>query len=168
MSAFDPAVPWNSVTRASATNAEFWDRALKEPALEWTLGLNAGGRPVVPAFRTPPGQIDPPLRTKIKKKSREQRRQDQIEREKGGQATVKTPKASENRDDHGTQFCFAFGRHAGGCSEPCPNKRSHACELCKGAHRSIECPTNPGWKPPSQKGKGKGAKGGGKSARRYD
>lgn len=37
----------------------------------------------------------------------------------------------------GVQLCFAFAK--GGCSEPCPNKRSHSCQLCLGTHRNSEC-----------------------------
>eukprot|EP00974_Lingulodinium_polyedra_P032010 3083071-Lingulodinium_polyedra.AAC.1 len=34
-------MPWNSVIRAAARAGEFWDKELKEPALEWKL---SGGR----------------------------------------------------------------------------------------------------------------------------
>ena len=55
---------------------------------------------------------------------------------------------------NGTQLCFAYGRNKDGCKKVCPLGRAHACELCRGQHRTIECPKNPGWTPP-QKGKGK-------------
>ncbi|MDP6955271.1 MAG: hypothetical protein QF599_04785, partial [Planctomycetota bacterium] len=69
----------------------------------------------------------------------------------------KHPDGRWRRLEDGSDFCFAYGRQAGGCSTICSSvpQRSHACEWCRGQHRTIDCPTRPGWQPPP-KGKGKG------------
>ena len=53
---------------------------------------------------------------------------------------------------NGSQICFAFGRNKDGCKKVCPLGRAHVCEFCRQLHRTIECPKNPGWKPPEGKG----------------
>ena len=66
---------------------------------------------------------------------------------------------------NGKGLCYAFGRNENGCQTVCDKQFEHLCELCRGQHRTIHCPTNPGWSPPAAekgKGKGKGKKGKGK------
>ena len=66
------------------------------------------------------------------------------------------------RLDDGTEICYAYSRNTDGCTTVCSAnpKRGHACEWCRGQHRTINCPTHPNWTPPPQgqggKGKGKG------------
>ena len=38
MSVFDVTMPWNSVLKAAASDAEFWDRELREPAMLYMVG----------------------------------------------------------------------------------------------------------------------------------
>jgi hypothetical protein len=47
-------------------------------------------------------------------------------------------------DHHGNQLCFTWNRQENGCQKVCPNKRTHACEYCRGAHRGINCKSAPG------------------------
>ena len=70
----------------------------------------------------------------------------------------KNPDGRFRRMEDGSEICFDWGRNPDGCATPCKQvpKRAHACELCRGSHRTINCPTFPGWKPPKGKGKGKG------------
>ena len=58
-------------------------------------------------------------------------------------------------DRDGNQICFKFSKgRAGDCPDPCPNGRSHSCQICLGPHPNSECSKS--------KGSGKGNKGGGK------
>ena len=50
----------------------------------------------------------------------------------------------------GSQTCFSWNRAKDGCSSVCSSNRAHACECCLEPHRAIECPLNPGWKPPAE------------------
>ena len=58
----------------------------------------------------------------------------------------------------GLEICFAYSRSANGCTATCKGQpqRAHLCEWCRGSHRSIECPTHPGWQPPPAQGQGGG------------
>ena len=61
-------------------------------------------------------------------------------------------------DIGGTELCYAWGRNESGCATVCTRepKRAHGCEWCRGPHRSIHCPSHPGWRPDPGEGKGKG------------
>ena len=61
-------------------------------------------------------------------------------------------------DIGGTELCYAWGRNEGGCATVCTRepKRAHGCEWCRGPHRTIHCPSHPGWRPDPGDGKGKG------------
>ena len=54
---------------------------------------------------------------------------------KGKNNDFKTPEGKYVRDSLGVALCWIWNRAQGGCSDPCPNKRAHVCELCRGAHR---------------------------------
>ena len=61
--------------------------------------------------------------------------------------------------EDGTEICYTYSRTADGCSTECTATppRAHACEWCRGQHRSIRCPSHPNWVPPPKtKGKGRG------------
>ena len=78
----------------------------------------------------------------------------------------KKPDGRYLRHTNGSDFCFTFTRFKGGCSSDgvCVQavKRQHACEWCRGPHRSVDCTSHPGWKPAPANNKQKGAKGKGK------
>ena len=42
------------------------------------------------------------------------------------------------RDAQGVSLCWAWNRAAKGCTDPCPSKRAHVCELCRGSHRGCD------------------------------
>ena len=67
---------------------------------------------------------------------------------------------------NGRGICFQHSKNENGCTTICDKNFEHICELCRGLHRTIHCPTNPGWRPPLEgKGRGKGrGKGKGKGA----
>ena len=74
-------------------------------------------------------------------------------------ANEKTSDGRFKRMEDGSSLCFDWGRNQDGCATPCKHvpKFTHACELCCGSHRTINCPSHPGWQPPAKgKGKGKG------------
>ena len=55
----------------------------------------------------------------------------------------------------GAELCFDWKRNAHGCSGPCPAKRQHVCERCKGPRRAIDdsCQAPKlleGWRPGSR------------------
>ena len=56
----------------------------------------------------------------------------------------------------GREICYNWARYENGCAQECLARppREHACEWCREPHKSIRCPTKPGWKP-TDKGKGK-------------
>lgn len=156
MSAFNPAMPWNSVIKASATNNEFWDRELKEPAQNFSFAANPrsdrataapsnfGGLPAPPA--------PPPVNPRPKKKQRTGQPKGQANKAED----ARRPDGRYYRDRHGVELCYVWNRADGGCSNgACPNGRAHACEFCRQPHRTVACPKNPGWKP-MPKGGGKG------------
>lgn len=134
---FDEKRPWESVFRAVALNRSFWDRVLEKPALRGELS----GQKPTPAFsgdhpaptnKRPGGGGNGPTPKK---------------RGKATPAEQRRPDGRYYRGRNGTEICFAWGRGADTCSEPCPHKRMHICEWCRNTHRSINCPSHPGWKP---------------------
>ena len=59
---------------------------------------------------------------------------------KGGRGLPKEKNAEGNfyRDAVGVNICWAWNRAANGCSDPCPSKRAHVCERCRGSHRGCD------------------------------
>ena len=48
-------------------------------------------------------------------------------------------------DRDGNQICFKFAKgQPGACQEPCPDGRTHCCQLCLGAHPNIQCSSGAG------------------------
>ena len=44
-------------------------------------------------------------------------------------------------DRDGNQICYRFSKgQPGACSEPCPDERSHCCQLCLGQHPKLFMP----------------------------
>ena len=39
--------------------------------------------------------------------------------------------------ESGSHYCLKY--QTAGCSEPCPHKQAHACELCPGVHKTTDC-----------------------------
>eukprot|EP00971_Amphidinium_carterae_P053588 1055630-Amphidinium_carterae.1 len=73
----------------------------------------------------------------------------------------KRPDGRYFRNADGNEICFNWSRSPNGCGEPCVAARAHICEWCRKPHRSIECPSKPGWTPVATveaPAKGKGRK----------
>ena len=158
MSSYNPGMPWNSVLKSAASDTEFWDRELKEPALLYTRGprpnTGSGGSGLagLPPAPPPPAAGDQGPGRRVKKKAKPQR----------GQANPSTEARRADgrffRDRHGTDLCFTWNRAEGACGKVCSAGRSHACEWCRQPHRAVACPQHPGWAPTAgPKGSGKGA-----------
>ena len=55
----------------------------------------------------------------------------------------RTPAGNYFYDKAGKQLCWTWNQSKNGCTEPCPNGRAHACEVCRGekgpaGHRTCE------------------------------
>ena len=163
LSAFNPPMPWNSVIKSSATDTEFWDRELKEPAQNFSFSRfdRSGGGPRPPVTPPPPpvhqqgvGQQEPPS----KKRKKNTYSSGAPKGQSNPSADAKRPDGRYYRDRHGTELCYTYNRSENGCSNgACASQRSHACEWCRQPHRAIACPKHQGWNPPPSKGKGKGS-----------
>jgi hypothetical protein len=162
LSEFNPQLPWESVIREAAELDSYWTKQFEKPAGRAELR----SMQEVPAFRR--GGPDDRQRDDA---GSDIPKGDKRGRDKGsgkgggkkGKANM-AEKASQRQDGryftsvNGTQICFEFARNADGCKATCPSKRAHVCEWCRGSHRTIECPTKPGWVPePPAPGKGAGA-----------
>ena len=144
LSAFNPAMPWTSVIRASSSHAEFWQREFEKPAMLYALQGQkmSAARPAPPPMNA--AITEQP--TKVPKKQFDPQRKD------GRFFKSRT----------GTNICFAWTRSADGCSnDKCDKGFAHICEWCRQPHKSISCPQMPNWEPDAKrepKGKGKGKK----------
>lgn len=164
LSAFDPAMPWNTVIKKAAGDAEFWDKELDKPALLYMLGRGRTHPSTVE--RAPPAAAGEPA-TKRRKRQHgsngggtgagpgsghpgggsghaEPRQRPGREANKGN---GKGPHPRTNRsgryftDRSGGEICFTWNRKADGCSDAgCPQRRSHVCERCLQPHRAVHCP----------------------------
>ena len=135
LSAFDPDMPWNNVFKAAARAPEFWKDNLEEAAILVRMDAPRGDRGRSRSPRKGKGG-DRASGTDSKGKG------------KGVDAQRADGRYFKTRD--GKQLCYDFNRKPDGCAAVCKNKRAHNCELCRGSHRAIRCPTRPGWTPPAQ------------------
>ena len=148
LSAFVPVRPWNSVIRASANDRDFWKDELEDQAAD---------------FRASRRFLDRSIGKGRQDRSRSARR-NQSKRERGREGGDHPQRSADGRHRTtatGTQICFAYNHSSNGCEAECVTRRAHVCEFCLEPHRSIECPQNPGWRPPVKgakdtKGAGKG------------
>jgi hypothetical protein len=160
LSAFNPAMPWNSVIKASATNTEFWDRELKEPAQNFSFS-RFERQPSVPkpaAYNLPAPPQPPQFVGRQAQPGKKRKKSGVLKGQANPSDDARRPDGRYYRDRHGTELCYTYNRSENGCaSGTCPSQRSHACEWCRQPHRAIGCPKHPGWTPPTMKGGGKGA-----------
>lgn len=164
LSAYDPAMPWNTVIKKAAGDAEFWDKELDKPALLYMLGRGRTHPSTVE--RAPPDGGDPAAKRRRRQPSGGggqggsggsagrpaasgggAAHRSRPGRGEQGKGAGKGPHPRKNRsgryftDRSGTEVCFAWNRGAVGCAEgACPHKRAHVCEQCLQPHRSVHCP----------------------------
>jgi len=178
---FDPERPWEAVFSYTAydsgQDSQWWKTHLELPCLTG----RSGGRARTSEVEGGPSAVDQIERQASK---RAVDRDDEDSERPAGAGSKRAKKrtshwqkvkdnnaAGEVKDGRftkhqGVELCFNWNRNANGCTEPCPSKRQHVCEWCKGPHRAIDdscpAPKRPeGWRPGS-KGNGKG---GGKPSR---
>ena len=146
LSAYVPERPWNSVIRESSNDRDFWKEELEDKVMDFrqvramvqkTTGRSGGKEEERGRSRTPKGAT---------KKQRGR---------VGGDHPLRGSDGRYRTNPTGKQICFEFNRNVGGCPGECPAQRAHVCEFCLEPHRTVECPRNPGWRPPP-KGAGKG------------
>ena len=169
LSDFDPGRPWDEVFRAMAKDRDFWNKMFEQPAMRYQLSnppravpnfSMTGGLAQGSSFQTQADGGGGHPNPKVRK--------EKFKKPKGPGGPGGGPKGAgkggneEKRKDgrflrgrNGADICYTFSRDEGGCSETCPQKRLHICEFCRGQHRTIHCPTHPGWTAPPVGGKGK-------------
>ena len=156
-STYVPSMPWNTVIRESATNREFWDDELRDPAIYERLphkraapddeGLlqRSGSRPA--------GSSQEAKESKGQKKRRLAK--EAAQRQQSNQNFVSSSGGKgKGKQDTTQQICYAW--NSGTCTTPCPNNRKHICSIRNvpghGAHNCWKA----GGKAQAPKGKGKG------------
>ena len=156
---FDAARPWDYVLNLAAADHIYWQEEVVQKALLYATHLQTK------AQITDPGHGVAALRTVDAGGGRGQRsgggggakrpgesasgkRQRQRGDAKaassgaakgggGGKGQSKGKASRRGTTESGQQICFAWARD-GGCTEPCPAKRAHVCEICLGSHRTID------------------------------
>ena len=108
-------MPWNSVIKASVMAMEFWDRELKDPALEWKVTQG----------RTP---------VHIKRQAEDRGRSESPSKRPRGNFTDKGGRGRDTASGHdakrgdgryyrthdGAEICYEWSRYAQGCADVCP------------------------------------------------
>jgi len=169
----DEQRPWDYIILNSAygrdgVRSHWWETRVVLPLLQGASHRQAGTTAArlessftVPSFAAsassgapPPPQpfAGPPLKKSKTQRQREAKARAYEDGKKtGGGGGAQQPAGQfDLAGARAKQFCHAWNKYAEGCSSPCPNMRQHACMLCGGSHRSINCQ--------SGKGKGKGKK----------
>lgn len=146
ISAFNEAMPWNSVLKAAAYATDFWKEHLEDECVLQKIGRGRSRSP-----RGPGG------RKALPQPAGKGGGAGQNKKGAGGKDT--RAGVRHRRTPEGKEICYAWSRHEDGCEAACPGQRAHCCEFCLGAHRTIACPKHPGWRPPSASGGASGGKG---------
>ena len=166
LSRFNPDMPWDAPLRAVASDTDFWYKHLEKPCDKAGRdGTNASPVQRMSSTSVPPYNVNLQVGGGSSVHSQGNlKRKRQKGNGKGGQDKGSSGKSNGQRNDgrfvksaDGVQICFAWSRSADGCAAegPCPQGRAHICEFCRSSHRTVRCPSNPNWKPPPAKGKGK-------------
>jgi hypothetical protein len=58
-----------------------------------------------------------------------------------GKSDKKGLEGKHRLDNAGTEICWNWNRAANGCATKCESGRAHICEICRGDHRTVQCPT---------------------------
>jgi len=158
ISSFIATAPWDSVIKAAAVDAPFWEKELKEPALLYTLGHGKSEPSWVEKQPPQHGDAEPGSSRRAAKRKRElERKQNQQQQQqqqppqkqqqqaKGGKGDGKGPHPRKGKEGRysttrdGSQICYAWNSAEGGCTNPCPSNRAHVCQRCLQPHRLINC-----------------------------
>lgn len=187
LSRYDPERPWNSVLLAGIKGVDamqFWENSLKEKARNWQATHRAQTHPSwcnrqanlysplgaantfsggQPPASTPPGMGRRALKRKAAAEAASSTGRSQPgkpgPKAQASDAGQRRPDGRYLKAENQVELCYAWGRSADGCATECLARppRVHACEWCRGSHRSIDCPVHPNWKPEfGKKGEGKG------------
>ena len=156
MSAFEVERPWNSVIKASAKNTDWWHENLAEEAVLYRQGggpdNSAKPRPVVDSrAKLRPGRSRSRARSPSRHRAVRSASPKRKVRPGRGGTDERRPDGRYLCAKDGTEICYAWSRHEGGCSNPCRGNpvRAHVCEFCRTSHRTVHCPDHPDWKSPS-------------------
>jgi len=150
-SSFVSVSPWDSVLKAAATDAPFWEKELKEPALLYSVGHGRAEPSWVEKQQPLPDAGG--LSHRAAKRKREAQRKQEAQQQQSQQRQPQTGGKGNGKAGHprknktgdftttrdGSQICFAWGKAHDGCKSPCPDKRAHVCQHCLQPHRSIGC-----------------------------
>lgn len=140
VSTYDPGMPWDSVIRASAKAADFWDVELKEPALVYMLGSGRDSN----VRRALPNSAEEQEAAGGTQKWGGRKPRAGIDKKGGGKGGGGGKRRADGRyltARNGKEICFTWARNENGCAAAqCPNGRMHICEWCRQPHRSIHCP----------------------------
>ena len=147
---------WSEVFVEAAEDDRYWDREVRRPALAF---LARGSRPSAPLQQMEEQLEDVVRASGGDVKSRNQRKAETAKRRRlAADAPIVQPptsgsgpakgKKSENHPkqfkglyvttEGGQQICFAYAGKT--CSDPCPGKRAHVCQICLGKHKNADCP----------------------------
>ena len=163
-SAFDPTRPWDSAFRDAARDSEFWAKEVDKKIIMFSTAQKSKGQLTDPGFGDlrlessadhgghgrgrgrPGGEAADGAEMPEKKKPRRQKEKTWQRKPgdggaagkgKGKNNDAKNAEGKYYRDSQGVALCWTGNRAPGGCSDPCPSKRSHVCEICRGSHRAC-------------------------------
>ena len=173
---FDPSMPWDYCLKAAAADRCFWEEELDRKCMLYITHLksqkqltDAGhGAELASDARGGAGSSLRRVPTATRKRayggSDDQgggghgpgvRGRGRGRGGKGaksqGKGSARMPDGRWRVDEKGKEICWTWNHSEEGCSEICPNARSHVCEWCRSfKHRSIKCHQKPrGWVPNS-------------------
>jgi hypothetical protein len=170
-------VSWDTVFREAARDDAFWNEQVDKKALMFATNLRSANQLTDDGVGKVSELQETGAASSLKKAKRERsasaspRRANPNQERRARDKAKKKLKAAQtpgvkgktkgngggkgkddgrfSHDASGGQLCWLWNHKVGGCADPCPNGRTHACEWCKAAgHRSIACPSKPaGWQP---------------------
>ena len=153
---FNPELPWDRVFRVAASEREYWDKHVRDPALRF-LATKArvkeqpGGTGTLTDLSGEGITAGPPKKTRSQKRRENKRKKltattregpdrepAHVGGDKGdGRGLKRDSKGRYVTDREGNPICFAYG--SGKCKGPCPKKMMHVCQRCLGNHPVQAC-----------------------------
>lgn len=153
---FDPTTPWDRVFRVAASERDYWDKHVRDPALRFLATRSkvkeqVGGTGSLTDIARD-GVAPAPKRRSRRQRRRENRRNVPAKANEtnasggerktdagkgGGRGPKRDVQGRYVTDRDGNPICFAFS--AGKCQSPCPKNMSHVCQKCLGSHPTQAC-----------------------------